>query len=76
MKNKIIIISIIIVIGVLYSNLLYAPPFAPPDGGVPTGDPVGAPIDGGISALIAGGAALVARKYRKNKKAKQEENEK
>ena len=47
---------------------------APPGGtggGGPIADPAGVPIDGGISALIAGGAAMLGRKYYKNKKAKE-----
>ena len=74
MKNKIIIIiSLAIIAMVLYTNTAFGQPFAPPDG-TTGGGPVGAPIDGGISALIAGGAALIVRKYRKSKK--ENENQK
>ncbi len=57
-----------------FIDTLMAQPGAPPGGtggGGPIADPAGVPIDGGISALIAGGAAMLGRKYYKNKKAKE-----
>jgi len=73
MKHKVLITFIFVLGAILITNNLFAPPFAPPDG-TTGGGPVGAPIDGGISALIAGGAALIVRKYRKGKK--ENENQK
>jgi len=65
--QSVIIVAIILIAIVCLPTLMYAPPFNPPDGGAPLGDPVGAPIDGGLSALIAGGIALIVRKFYKKK---------
>lgn len=64
---KILIIGLLLTFTGLMSN---AQPFDPPGG---TGDegpvgPVGVPLDGGLSALIAGGAALFYGAYRKKMK--------
>ncbi len=66
--QKIIVFAVVLTVIVFLPSLMYAPPFDPPDGGgTPLGDPVGAPIDGGLSALIAGGIALLVRKFYKKK---------
>jgi len=70
MKNKIILSTIFIIGAMLITQNLFGPPFDPPDG--TGGTPVGVPIDGGISALIAAGIALVVRKFRKERKKKQQ----
>ncbi len=72
MKNKIIIISTLALVALLiWSNTAFAQPFNPPDG--TPGGPVGAPIDGGITALIAAGAALIGRKFYKDRKKNKQE---
>ncbi len=71
MNQTLKVLSIIAVLTFVIISTVYGPPFNPPDGS--GGPPVGAPIDGGISALIAAGIALVGRKYFKNKKNKKEE---
>jgi len=69
MRHKLIITTVLIVTFILLTHLAFGQPFDPPDGGGSGGGtPVGAPIDGGISILIAAGAALIGRKYFKNKK--------
>ncbi len=75
--KKIIIVVVIIALLMLLPDMIdtiMAQPNNPPgdfSGGGPIADPAGVPIDGGISALIAGGAAMLGRKYYKNKKAKE-----
>jgi len=66
--QSIIVFAVVMIAIVCLPSLMYAPPFNPPDGGAPLGDPVGAPIDGGLSALIAGGIALIVRKFYKKRK--------
>jgi hypothetical protein len=68
MKHKIILTTIFLIGALLITQNVFGPPFDPPDGGG-TG-PVGVPIDGGISALIAAGVALISRKFFKDKKKK------
>jgi hypothetical protein len=68
MKHKIILTTIFFIGALLITQNVFGPPFDPPDGG--GGGPVGVPIDGGISALIAAGVALVVRKFRKERKKK------
>jgi len=69
--QNIIIFAVVFVVIICYPMLMFGQPGGPPNGGGgPLGGPVGAPIDGGISALIAGGIALVIRKFYKNKKDK------
>jgi len=66
--QNIIVFAVVLIAIVCLPTLMYGQPFDPPDGGS-TGGPVGAPIDGGLSALIAGGIALIVRKfYKKGKK--------
>lgn len=75
MKSKIIITIVLTAAALFISMSLIGQPFDPPDGGgSPGGRPVGAPIDGGLSALIAAGAALIGRKFFKDRK-KRKENE-
>jgi len=66
MTKKISLVLFLLFIGIA---VMYGQPFNPPDGG-PAGGPVGVPIDGGISALVAAGAALIGRKFYKDKKKK------
>jgi len=42
---------------------------AQPSNGGPTPDPTGAPIDGGVSLLVAGGAAYAVRHFRRRRAA-------
>ncbi len=68
--QSIIVFAILLVAIVSFPAFLSAQaPFDPPNGGgAPLGGPVGVPIDGGLSALIVAGVALIARKFWKNKK--------
>ena len=63
----ILTLSFFFTIGIAFSQ---APPF-------PTSNPVGAPIDGGLSLLLAAGAAYGAKKVYdfRNKDNQEEENE-
>jgi len=70
MKNKIILTAIFLIGALFVTQNVFGPPFDPPDGG---GTPVGVPIDGGISALIAAGVALISRKFFKDSKKKKQE---
>jgi len=68
MKHKIILTTIFLIGALLITQNVFGPPFDPPDGG--GNPPVGVPIDGGISALIAAGVALISRKFFKDRKKK------
>ncbi len=70
--QKIIVFAVVIIAMISLPVLLSAQaPFDPPNGGgTPLGGPVGVPIDGGLSALIVGGVALLVRKFWKKKKDK------
>jgi len=70
MKHKIILTTIFLIGALLITQNVFGQPFDPPDGG---GTPVGVPIDGGISALIAAGVALIGRKFFKDRKKKKEQ---
>ena len=72
MKNKQLIITGLIILTFVIVNTALGQPFDPPDGGGLGDPPVGSPIDGGLSALILGGIALVVRKFYKNRKDKKQ----
>jgi hypothetical protein len=61
------------------SVVLADPPNPPPPGGSPTGGgggtPVGAPIDGGLSILLAMGAAYGGKKLYQARKEKHEDEQ-
>ena len=69
MKTATFVNIIIITSLILLSTTVFSQPFEPPAGPDAGGSgPIGTPIDGGLTALIAGGAAILARKVYKDRK--------
>ena len=79
MKKIFIKILILTIVFFGYSLFTLADPPGPPNpGGSPTGSggtPVGAPIDGGLSILLAMGAAYGGKKLYQARKEKKEADE-
>ena len=64
MKNALTALAVVLAVAV------YAQPTNPgaPSGGTQSGNP-GVPVDGGLTALVAAGAAVGYRQYKKSKQA-------